>query len=200
MVFLHGIYGDRLNLHYDLYEQSNLHREQHGTGCTVYPSSPAKAALWPFLTALVRARRFLEVGCGLGYTAALMAEAGGTACQVDTIESLAEHADLAERELSRRGLASRIRVLRGPASEILPRFVDPYDIIFVDAEWAEYPDLLPHLTRLTNLGGMLVTSNISPFRGGKEAIEEYLTRLIADDRFRTYIIPGQWHALSYRVS
>ena len=45
--------------------------------CDVYPSSPGLGPLWPFLAATLGARRFLEVGCGLGYTAALMDEAAG---------------------------------------------------------------------------------------------------------------------------
>ncbi len=206
LTVLRTIYGDKLTLHSDLYEKSNTHREQHGSECTVHPSSPATAPLWPLLAAIVRARRCLEVGCGLGYTAALMAEAGGRDCHVDTIEAVQEHADLAEEEFSERGLADRIRVLRGQARDVLLSLSGPYDIIFVDADWREYPDFLPHLSRLTRPGGILVTSNLFPLfetwardMPGKEAIKAYLAQLMADSRFRSYIIPGTWKALSYRV-
>lgn len=205
LAILRRIYGDQIDRHYDLYDLSNAHREQHGEQCTVHPSSPASGPLWPFLTAMVQARRFLEVGCGLGYTAALMAEAGGPKCRVDTIEAVEEHADLAEAEFDRRGLAPRIRVLRGQAREILPGLTEPYEIIFVDAYWAEYPALLPHLTRLTRPGGVLVTANLFPLfeewaqqMEHKEAVEEYLTQLVRDRRFRTFIEPES-RALSYRL-
>ncbi|MGH2404435.1 MAG: O-methyltransferase [bacterium] len=130
----------------------------------------------------MKAHRFLEVGCGLGYTAALMADAGGRGADVDTIESVPEHADLAEAEFSRRGLADRIRVLRGEAREILPTLAGPYDVIFLDASWREYPQFLPHLTRLIRAGGVLFTANLFPLfdvwarqMPHKQAVEEYLT-------------------------
>ena len=63
---LREIYGDQLSIHHDLYEKSNKHREEHGEkNCSVYPSAPAQAPMWPLLTAMVNAKRFLEVGCGL---------------------------------------------------------------------------------------------------------------------------------------
>ena len=204
---LRRIYGDQLLLHYDLYEQSNAHRKQHGEGCTVHPSPPSQAPLWTFLAGITGARRFLEVGCGLGYTAALMAEAGGASAHVDTVESMAEHADLAEAEALRRGLADRVRVLKWQALQILPALRDPYDVIFVDAGWQEYPQMLPHLARLVRPGGVIVTANLFPLfeewaqqMAHKGAVEEYLTLLVRDPRFRTYIIPEHWHALSYRMS
>lgn len=200
VVLLGEIYGDVLQLHFDLYEKSERHRLQHGTGCTVYPSSPVNIPMWHFLTAVVGARRFLEVGCGLGYTAAIMAEVGGPECRVDTIESLAEHADLAEAEFQRRRLTSQIHVLRGLARDVVSGLAEPYDIVFADADEREYPELLSDFIRLTRLGGVLVTANISPERiDWSQGVREYLTRLVQDPRFRTFIIPRFWRALSYRV-
>lgn len=204
---LEALYGGPISPHRSLCDRSTAHRLAHGEGCTVYPSSPTNAPLWPLLAAMLDARRFLEIGTGLGYTAALMAEAGGPGCQVDTIEALGEHADLAEQEVAQRHLADRIRVLRGTAREVLPRLTVPYDVVFLDADWDDYPALLPHLLRLARPGGMLVTSNLFPLfepwaqhLSGKEAIEEYLRRLLREPGVRTFIIPGLWKALSYRVA
>lgn len=200
LTFLQPIYGSRLDLHADLFQASERHRAQHGHGCTVYPSSPLNIPLWFLLGAMVRARRFLEVGCGLGYTAAILADVGGSGSRVDTIENVEVHAALAEAEVARRGMADRISVLRGEARAMLAGLTEPYDIVFVDSDWDQYPALLPHLTRLTRLGGVLVTANISPLRiDWNQGVSEYLTRLAADPRFRTFIIPGFWRALSYRI-
>lgn len=204
---LSDIYGAGTSRHLDLYERSNAHRIEHGEAvCTVYPSSPASAPMWSLLANMVRARRFLEVGCGLGYTAALMAEAGGPESRVETIENVSLHADLAEQALSDRGLSDRVRVLRGEAIDIIPLLADPYDIVFIDADWSEYPVWLPHLTRLTRQGGILVTSNLFPLfeewaqdMPHKEALRDYLKTLVHDSRFTTYIVPDRWQALSYRT-
>ncbi len=202
---LRRIYGDATGLHRDLHDKSEAHRLEHGGACDVYPSDPGNAPLWPLLTAMVKARRFLEVGCGLGYTAALMAEAGGPRCHVDTIEADEGHAALAGAELARRGLADRVTVLRGRAEHVLPRLLAPFCVLSVDSDWATYPQLLPHLVRLTRPGGVLVSANLFPLFADwarelphKDAVEAYLTHLVRDPRFVTYIIPGQWHALSYR--
>lgn len=207
LAVLRGVYGDALELHRDLYEESIRHRERHGQTCTVHPHSLTAAPIWPLLTAIAHARRYLEVGCGLGYTAALMAEAGGPGAQVDTIEKVTEHAALAEEALARSRLAGRVRILRGEAVNLLPALMDPYDIVFVDSDWKDYPAILPHVTRLTRPGGFLFTSNLFPLFEESaralpylDAVEEYIARLIRDLRFRTFIMRSEWKALSYRLT
>jgi len=199
---LHQVYGAGFVRHADLRERSDLHREAHGPGCTIYPSSPVLGPLWPFLAALTGGRRFLEIGCGMGYTAVLMSEAGGYDCRVDTIESEPEHSDLAEAEVAARGFAGRIRVLRGRAADLVPHLTEAYDVVFVDAgPPEEYPRVLPHLIRLTRPGGMLVSSNITPERADWNGpLGDYLMHLTHDPRLRTVIIPYFWKALSYRLS
>lgn len=205
LAILQDLCGDQVTRHHDLYQASNVHREEHGAECGVHPSSPEDAPLWAFLAEAVGARRFLEVGCGLGYSAALMAEAAGTEGHVDTIEASPLHADLAEGEMRRRGLDPTVHVRRGEARDLLPELTEPYDVIFVDADWREYPDFLPHLTRLTRPGGVLVSANLFPLfeewaqeAPHKDAVREYLRLLVRDPAWRTYIIPGRWQALSYR--
>jgi predicted O-methyltransferase YrrM len=135
-----------------------------------------------------------------------MGEAGGPGCRVDTIEAVAEHADLASDHLSRRHLSDRVQILRGEAKDLLPTLAEPYDLVFLDADWEGFPSLLPDLVRLTRPGGLLVSANLFPLFAGwakempnKEAVEEYLTRLVRDRRMVTFIVPEQWHALSYRL-
>ncbi len=212
---LRDIYGARLDLHLDLNQRSEEHRLEHDDAgadasasgdCDVYPSSPGLGPLWPFLAATLDARRFLEVGCGLGYTAALMAEAGGPDGHVDTIEGVEEHADLAEAEMASRGLSGQVTVIRGRALDVLPTLREPYDVVFLDGDWWEYPDMLPDLARLTRIGGLLVSDNLFPLfsdwaqgMGGSDAVKRYLTDLVSDPRFVTHIFQGKWEAWSYRV-
>ena len=200
------IYGPPYDLHLDIYERSIAHRKEHGESeCDVYLST-AVHSLWPLFAAMVHAERFLGVGCGLGYTAALMAEAGGRSVTVDTIEKSSLYAQLAEEEISNARLGDRVRLLRGPATETLPDLSEPYDVIFVDADWEDYPKWLPHFARLTRKGGMLISDNLFPlfedwaqYLPHKESIREYLTALVRDSRFKTHIARDKWQSLSYRV-
>jgi len=172
----------------------------------MFPSDPLQAPLWAVLASLTHARRILEVGCGHGYTAAVMASAAGPDCRVDTIEEDPDHANLAEQSFERRGLSARIRVLRGRGQNVLPRLKGWYDIVFLDGDWREYPGYIPHLRRLARPGSIVVTANLNPLFGGwgrrlpgKPAIQSYLTRLVRDPHFRTYVVPGEWHSISVRV-
>jgi len=92
-----------------------------------------------------------------------MAEAGGRSARVDTIEESSLHAQLAGKEISGAQLEGRVRILRGRATEILQDLSEPYDVIFVDADWEDYPKWLPHFARLTRKGGMLISDNLSLF-------------------------------------
>ena len=200
------IYGASYDIHYGIYKRSVAHRKDHGESeCDVYPST-AIHSLWPLLAAMVHAERFLEVGCGLGYTAALMAEAGGPAARVDTIEKSSIHATLATGEICKAGLGDRVRILRGQATEILQDLSEPYDVIFVDADWEDYPNWLSHFARLTRKGGILISDNLFPLFEDwaqhfphKESIKDYLKALVRDSRFKTHIARDKWQALSYRV-
>lgn len=202
---LMGIYGGRAEVHLDLYELSHKHRRIHGRDCEMFPSDPLQAPRWTVIASLTHARRALEVGCGHGYTTALIATAR-PGCHVDTIEGNPVHADLAEQAFQQRGLSRRIRVLRGRGQNILPKLKGHYDIVFLDGDWQEYPGYIPHLRRLTRPGSVIVTANLNPLLGGwgsklpgKKDIESYLTRLVRDPHFRTYVIPGEWESISVRV-
>ena len=135
-----------------------------------------------------------------------MAEAGGPDGHVDTIEGVEEHADLAEAEMASRGLSGQVTVIRGRALDVLPTLREPYDVVFLDGDWWEYPDMLPDLARLTRVGGLLVSDNLFPLfsdwaqgMGGSDAVKRYLTDLVSDPRFVTHIFQGKWEAWSYRV-
>ncbi len=200
------IFAGRADIHLDLYRLSNQHRRKHGRDCDMYPSDPLQAPLWSVVASLTHARRMLEVGCGHGYTAAVMASAAGPDCHVDTIEENSQHAALAEKAFQERDLSERITVLRGRGQSILPRLKGHYDVVFLDGDWREYPRYIPNLRRLTRPGSIIVTANLNPLFGGwggklpgKPAILSYLTRLVRDPQFRTYIVPGEWHSISVRV-
>jgi predicted O-methyltransferase YrrM len=196
----------RADAHLDLYRLSKQHRRKHGPDCDLFPSDPLQSPRWTVIASLTHARRMLEVGCGHGYTAALMASAGGPGCRVDTIEGDSRHADVAEQAFEQRGLSKQIRVLRGRGQDVLPTLKGRYDVVFLDGDWREYPGYIAHLRRLTRPGSIVVTANLNPLFGGwggrmpgKPAIQSYLTRLVRDPRFRTYGIPGEWESISVRV-
>ena len=173
---LDRLFGDRIDLHHELYQLTHIHRRRHNGGrddgpCTAWPSPPSRAPVWHLIVEATGARRFLEIGTGLGYTAALMAEAAGPGAHVDTIEIDAEHADQAVAQLHRIGVLGSVRVLRGNAFAILPTLTEPYDVVFADGG---QEDISRHLDRLTRPGG--VPADV------KDLLRDPLIEVLADLR------------------
>src|SRR5271154_2949614 len=103
------------------------HRAQHGCGTHPYGNGP----LLGVLAATVQARRILELGTALGYTALSFAY-GAPDSTVDTIERDPDHVQLARDRIAAAALDHRITVHEGEFAKILPT-VDPgFDLAFFD--------------------------------------------------------------------
>ena len=84
------------------------------------------------------ARRVLEIGTYSGYSALSMAAGLPPDGTIDTCEIDPRHADVAGRYIAEAGLADRITVHVGPASETVERLPGPWDLVFIDADKAGY--------------------------------------------------------------
>jgi predicted O-methyltransferase YrrM len=169
---------------------SHEHRESHGAGCSVYPTS--SGPLLSVLAAAVAADRILEVGSGLGYSALCLAHGSGGV--VETIERDTEHVALAERTILREGYGNRIRVLHGRGADVLPRLDGPCDLIFSDGDPEELPQDLDHFLRLLRPGGLLLSANLFlaqfvPDLTGIDQMAEYRQRLLDNGRLLSTIVP-----------
>jgi predicted O-methyltransferase YrrM len=172
----------------DRYEQvrveSDEHRERHR--CTVYPT--ASGPLLGVLAAATAARRVLELGTGLGYSALWLADAGA---HVDTIEHDEQHAELSRANAA--GVGADVTVHVGLGRELLPTLAPGYDLVFNDGEPVEFETDLDEFERLLRPGGLLVSANL--FLGrysddvvGLEHAAAYRLRLLDERRYTTAIL------------
>jgi predicted O-methyltransferase YrrM len=134
---------------------TNAHRAQHGCGAYPYGNGPLLAAL----AAAAGARRILELGTALGYTALSFAS-GAPDATVDTIERDAEHVQLARDNIAKAALDHRITVHEGEFAAILPTLDPGYDVAFFDGH-APTPGLHKTLRGLLRTGGTLITANLT---------------------------------------
>jgi len=95
--------------------QTLRHRAQHG--CGAYPFEDG--AILGVIAAAVAAKRVLELGCALGYTALWFAH-GAKDATIDTIEFDPVHARLARENFAALGVANRVSVHQGDFAEVLP--------------------------------------------------------------------------------
>jgi len=137
----------------------------------------------------VKARQVLELGAFDGTSALAMAEMlpeGGT---VVTCEINPGLATLARKRFGRSPHGKKIDVRVGPALETLPGLAGPFDLIFVDADTANYVHYYLHAMRLLAPAGIILMDNMRGATLGDvkshgdssiAAVQE-LGRLIASD-------------------
>lgn len=120
-----------------------------------------QGALLSLLARLSGARRVLEIGTLGGYSTIWLARA---AEHVTTLEIDPEYAKLAQRNLERAGVADRVDLLVGPAidglTSLIEGEVEPYDLVFIDADKPNNPRYLEASLRLVRPGSVIVADNV----------------------------------------
>jgi predicted O-methyltransferase YrrM len=128
-------------------------------GCV--PIGPAGGAVLRVLAAATGARAVVEVGTGSGVSGLCLL--GGMAADgvLTTVDIEGEHQRAAKEAFTEAGIApSRYRLINGSAGEVLPRLRDAaYDLVFVDADKAGYPDYYEQAVRLLRPGGVVAFDN-----------------------------------------
>jgi predicted O-methyltransferase YrrM len=148
-------------------EATLAHLKRHGCGAYPYGNGPLLSAV----AAAAGARRILELGCALGYTALSFAQ-GAPKAKIDTIERDPEHVRLARASVVAAGFDHRITVHEGDFASVLPRLEAGYDVAFFDGH-APQPALHKMLHKLLRLGGVLMTANLN-HGGTANAVREAL--------------------------
>jgi predicted O-methyltransferase YrrM len=127
----------------------------------VAPIGRGSATALTFLATVVQAKAVVEVGTGSGVSGlALFAgmQPDGVLTSVD-IE--AENQQAARTAFLAVGIPTqRFRLIAGPALSVLPRLSDGgYDMVFIDADKAEYAEYVEQGLRLLRRGGILAVDN-----------------------------------------
>ena len=136
-------------------EATLRHRAKHGCGAYPYSNGP----LLSTIAAAAGAKRILELGCALGYTALSFAH-GAPKARIDTIERDPEHVRLAREHIAKAGMSKRITVHEGDFAKVLPGLDAGYDVAFFDGN-TPVPALHKVLRGLLNTGGVLITANLN---------------------------------------
>ncbi len=160
-------------------------------------------ALLRLLAYATGARRVLEIGTAIGYSALWIAPALPDGSMLISMEMSAERAAQARDNFERAGVASRTSVIVGDASRFLHKVSGPFDLVFQDGDKLLYAPMLDRLVSLLRPGGVLVTDNVlwggevvpgfvDPPRHPPEttaAIRAYNERLRQDTRLHTVFLP-----------
>jgi predicted O-methyltransferase YrrM len=167
------------------------HRQRHGC-FDAYPYS--NGALLGTLAVSARARRLLEMGCGLGYSGLWLAYGAGPEARLETIEKDPRHIEIAQQNFRAEGLSERIRVLQGLGTPVVKGLEGPYDLIYFDTDPAESLSSLEEFERLLKPGGLLISANLflgqyAPDLPGLEKAADYRVRILDAQHWLTAYLP-----------
>ncbi|HBX54944.1 O-methyltransferase [Pseudomonas sp. UBA2684] len=126
--------------------------------------APEQGQFMALLVQLSGARRIIEVGTFTGYSAICMAQAMPADGRLICCDIPGDYNATAERYWREAGLAGRIEQRLAPALETLAALQAEgrgacFDLIFIDADKANYPAYLEHALRLTRQGGLILFDN-----------------------------------------
>ncbi|MEW7858320.1 class I SAM-dependent methyltransferase [Pseudomonas chlororaphis] len=126
--------------------------------------APEQGQFLALLIKLIGARRVLEVGTFTGYSAFSMAAALPEDGQLICCDIPGDYNATARRYWQEAGIAGRIELRLAPALETLARIEQEegeggFDLVFIDADKANYPAYLESALRLLRVGGLAVFDN-----------------------------------------
>jgi caffeoyl-CoA O-methyltransferase len=149
------------------------------------------------------AHRVLEIGTLGGYSTTWLARAVSQSGSVTTLELDPTHAAVARKNVDRAGIGSRVKIEIGPAAKTLQRFieqrVEPFDLIFIDADKTGYEAYLDLSVKLSRPGTVIIADNL--IRDGlvldptvedenARAARAFNAKLAADTRLESIVIPA----------
>jgi O-methyltransferase len=155
------------------------------------------------LVALIGARTIVEIGTFTGYSTLCMARALPADGRLVTVDISEKWPMIAEPYWERARVADRIEVRIGAATEVLAALVTELglggaDLVFVDANKADYPVYYENALRLVRPGGLIVLDN-TVFSGrvidedardaDTVAVHELNAALLDDDRVDLAMLP-----------
>ncbi|KAI1207259.1 S-adenosyl-L-methionine-dependent methyltransferase [Annulohypoxylon truncatum] len=123
-----------------------------------------------FLARMIGAKRVLEIGVYVGFSAMIWSHAVGPQGKVTGLEYDEEYSELARQAAKENGY-DNIEIHTGDAAETLPKLAypdEPYDIVFLDANKTAYPGYLAKILemsqpgakqRLVRPGGIIAADN-----------------------------------------
>ena len=126
--------------------------------------SPSQGKLLQLLAETQRAHRILEIGTLGGYSTINLARALPPNGKLITLELDPKHAKVALANIAHAGLAHAVELRLGPALESLAQLhtehVEPFDLIFLDANKDGYPSYLTAALKLARPGTLILADNV----------------------------------------
>lgn len=158
-----------------------------------------QGTLLKIISLLVKPQRVLEIGTFTSYATLCLAEGLREDGIVHTIERDESLQEFIEETIAKFNLQDKIKLHIGNALEVVDTIEGNFDLIFIDADKANYPTYFEKCVERLNSGGILIADNILWY--GKivldvrdsdketKAIMNFNKMVTEDDRLDNLIIP-----------
>ncbi|GLK89824.1 class I SAM-dependent methyltransferase [Pseudomonas turukhanskensis] len=165
--------------------------------------APEQGQFLALLVKLTGAKRLLEIGTFTGYSALCMASALPEDGHLLCCDLPGDYNHIARRYWFQAEVQERIELRLAPALETLGQLEregcgERFDLIFIDADKANYPVYLEHALALVRQGGVILFDNTlwsgrvleqSPDTADTRAIQALNRRLKTDQRIDLSLLP-----------
>jgi len=160
---------------------------------------PDQGAFMALLVKLIGAKRILEIGTFTGYSSTAMALALPPDGRIVCCDVSAEWTDIAREAWADAGVADRVELRLGRATETLKTLEDDsFDLAFIDADKTGYDDYYTGCLRVVRPGGLILLDNM--LQGGRvsdasadddsvRAIRALNEKIATDERVDHVLLP-----------
>lgn len=112
------------------------------------------------LVRLTKAQTILEIGMYTGYSALMMAEGLPEDGKLITCDVHPKAEEMAKRYFAQSPYGKKIEVRMAPALETIAKIDHLVDMVFIDADKANYPNYYEESMKILKPGGLIVVDNV----------------------------------------
>jgi caffeoyl-CoA O-methyltransferase len=153
-----------------------------------------------FLSSLIQPLRILEIGTYTGYSAICLAEGLQENGILHTIDINEELETISKKYFMLSGFSERIIQHFGPATEVIQRLDETFDLVFIDADKENYSSYYELVLPKLRKGGLIIADNVlwsgkvldrKHLEGDEEtrALHTFNEKVKADSRVDVVLVP-----------
>ncbi len=151
------------------------------------------------ISKLIQPKSILEIGTYTGYSALCLAEGMKENGRLHTIDHNEELYDFQRRYFDRSAYKDQIKQYVGQGLDVIKDIEGPFDLVFIDADKANYSNYFKAVIDKMNSGGVILSDNVlwsgkvtetpSPNDEDTIALIAYNKMMNEDPRIETVLLP-----------
>ena len=112
------------------------------------------------LSKIIQPKTILEIGTYTGYSTLCLAEGLSKEGKIITIDKNEELETLQNNYFEKSGFRDQIQQIVGDATQIIPTLNETFDLVFIDADKANYINYFHLIINKMNSGGIILSDNV----------------------------------------